>query len=59
MPPRPAPAPGPSSGAAPAPLPAVLRSEELLRGRREVTILHAGSAYRLRLTAKDRLILTK
>jgi hemin uptake protein HemP len=38
---------------------AVLRSEELFRTTREVTILHAGAAYRLRLTANDKLILTK
>jgi hemin uptake protein HemP len=37
----------------------VLNSAELLRGGREVTILHAGEAYRLRVTSKDRLILTK
>jgi hemin uptake protein HemP len=39
--------------------PAVVTSAELLRGRREVTILHAGETYRLRVTSKDRLILTK
>jgi hemin uptake protein HemP len=37
----------------------VLSSADLLRGAREVTILHAGEAYRLRVTSKDRLILTK
>jgi hemin uptake protein HemP len=37
----------------------VLSSADLLRGGREVTILHAGEAYRLRVTSKDRLILTK
>ncbi len=36
-----------------------LRSEELLQGAREVQILHAGEAYRLRVTSKDKLILTK
>lgn len=50
-------APRPAAGLALPP--AVLRSEELLRGLREVTILHAGFAYRLRLTANDKLILTK
>lgn len=39
--------------------PRILTSAELLRGAREVTILHAGEAYRLRVTSKDRLILTK
>jgi hemin uptake protein HemP len=37
----------------------VLTSADLLQGAREVTILHAGEAYRLRVTSKDRLILTK
>ena len=32
---------------------------ELLRGGREVIILHAGERYRLRVTANDKLILTK
>ncbi len=57
-------APAPSAAASPmtarkdAALP-VLRSEDLFRDTREVTILHAGAAYRLRLTANDKLILTK
>lgn len=42
-----------------APEPVVLTSAELLRGAREITILHAGEVYRLRVTSKDRLILTK
>lgn len=42
----------------PAP-PPTLTSAELLRGGRELTILHADEAYRLRLTSRDRLILTK
>jgi hemin uptake protein HemP len=37
----------------------VLTSADLLRGGREVTIVHAGETYRLRLTSRDRLILTK
>jgi hemin uptake protein HemP len=37
----------------------VLRSDELLAGATEVLILHGGDAYRLRLTRKDKLILTK
>jgi hemin uptake protein HemP len=39
--------------------PRVLTSAELLRGAREVAILHAGETYRLRLTRNDKLILTK
>jgi hemin uptake protein HemP len=39
--------------------PPVLRSEDLLRGEREVRILHGGEAYRLRVTSNDKLILTK
>ncbi|MCJ2081798.1 hemin uptake protein HemP [Methylobacterium sp. J-090] len=31
----------------------------LLQGRREIVILHAGAHYRLRVTANDKLILTK
>jgi hemin uptake protein HemP len=34
-------------------------SRDLLRGARELTILHAGEVYRLRVTSNDRLILTK
>ncbi|WP_226382178.1 hemin uptake protein HemP [Falsiroseomonas ponticola] len=36
-----------------------LTSEALLQGAREAVILHAGEVYRLRLTSKDKLILTK
>ena len=32
---------------------------ELLAGGREAIIIHAGERYRLRLTANDKLILTK
>ncbi|MFE1597247.1 hemin uptake protein HemP [Methylobacterium sp. ID0610] len=31
----------------------------LMNGRREIVILHAGARYRLRITANDKLILTK
>jgi hemin uptake protein HemP len=48
-------APGRTLAEAPRPL----TSAEILRGAREITILHAGEAYRLRLTSNDRLILTK
>jgi hypothetical protein len=37
----------------------VIRSAALMKGHREVTILHAGERYRLRITANDKLILTK
>jgi hemin uptake protein HemP len=33
--------------------------QELLGGGKEVIILHAGERYRLRITANDKLILTK
>jgi hemin uptake protein HemP len=41
------------------PPPVTLTSADILRGGREAMILHAGEAYRLRVTSKDRLILTK
>ena len=34
-------------------------SSDLLQGRREIVILHAGSEYLLRITKSDKLILTK
>jgi hemin uptake protein HemP len=36
-----------------------LDSRDLFVGTREITILHAGDAYHLRLTAQNKLILTK
>ncbi|MBI3462356.1 MAG: hemin uptake protein HemP [Planctomycetes bacterium] len=36
-----------------------LESQELLRGEREVLILHSGEVYRLRLTRNGKLILQK
>ncbi|WP_279605726.1 hemin uptake protein HemP [Methylobacterium sp. J-048] len=36
-----------------------IRSANLLQGRREIVIRHAGQRYRLRITANDKLILTK
>ena len=39
--------------------PPVYRSEELLRGHREVWIEHGEEMYRLRLTSAGRLYLTK
>ncbi|KAB1079808.1 hemin uptake protein HemP [Methylobacterium soli] len=44
--------PGPDFGV-------VIRTAALMKGHREVTILHAGERYRLRITANDKLILTK
>ena len=41
------------------PEPEALHSEELLRGAREVRILHGGDAYRLQVTSSGKLILTK
>ena len=38
---------------------AAVLSTVLMNGRREVVILHAGERYRLRITANDKLILTK
>jgi hemin uptake protein HemP len=37
----------------------VIDLRELLGGAREAIILHAGERYRLRVTAKSKLILTK
>lgn len=42
-----------------APAAPALRSEDVLRGRRSVDILHAGARYRLSLTSMGKLILTK
>ena len=39
--------------------PARWRVADLLRGQRVAIIEHAGEEYRLRLTANDKLILTK
>ncbi|AIQ93050.1 hemin uptake protein HemP [Methylobacterium oryzae] len=46
----------------PVPLPepaAEIASARLLQGRREIVIRHGGHTYRLRVTASDKLILTK
>jgi hemin uptake protein HemP len=37
----------------------VIDVRDLLAGGREAIIVHAGERYRLRVTAKDKLILTK
>jgi hemin uptake protein HemP len=39
--------------------PIVYRSDEILRGQREIWIAHAGQMYRLRLTSARKLYLTK
>lgn len=36
-----------------------LDSRDLFDGTREITIVHGGDIYRLRLTAQNKLILTK
>jgi hemin uptake protein HemP len=43
----------------PAPAATTWRSEELLRGAKEVLILHEGELYRLRCTRNGKLILQK
>ncbi|MEZ5866297.1 MAG: hemin uptake protein HemP [Geminicoccaceae bacterium] len=48
----------PGGGAPGAELPAV-DSQALLAGRSSIRIRHAGETYSLRLTRKNRLILTK
>ena len=39
--------------------PLIIRSEDLLQGRREVWIAHRDEMYRLRVTSSGRLYLTK
>jgi hemin uptake protein HemP len=39
--------------------PESITTDELMRGGRELTILHAGDQYRLRITSNGKLILTK
>jgi hemin uptake protein HemP len=43
----------------PPPTPPVIDVRDLLAGGREAVIVHAGERYRLRVTANDKLILTK
>lgn len=56
-------APAPDAPAEPAgrrgPTPPRIDSRELLRGGREVVIVHGGEEYRLRHTSQGKLILTK
>jgi hemin uptake protein HemP len=51
--------PAVSNDQPPPALPVVLRSEELLQGRREILIIHSQEVYHLRLTRSGKLILTK
>ena len=37
----------------------VIEAAQLMRGRRAIGISHHGEIYRLRITSKDKLILTK
>ena len=41
------------------PFPQPIPSDTLFKGDKEVLIVHRGVIYRLRITANDRLILTK
>jgi len=43
----------------PSPSALVVDSSTLLKGQRELIVRHAGSRYRLRLTASNKLIMTK
>jgi hemin uptake protein HemP len=43
----------------PAPRPAIFRSEELFGSAQEIWIEHAGELYRLRITSRGKLLLTK
>jgi hemin uptake protein HemP len=52
----PGPADSPASGD---PLPLTYLTQEIFQGRREVWIEHGNEMYRLRITSKGRLILTK
>lgn len=52
----------PAAADAPGPAPhetPVMDVRALLGGGREIVLLHLGERYRLRITARDRLILTK
>ncbi len=56
--PNPDPAAADASGPTPHETPEV-DVRALLAGGREIILLHLGERYRLRITARDRLILTK
>ncbi len=48
-----------AQGQAPAVQRRCVTSRELLKGDREIAVLHAGQEYRLQVTKNGRLILTK
>lgn len=48
-----------AKGAPPTSAPALLDSQELLRGQNAVSITHNGALYRLQTTRQGKLILTK
>ncbi|MEM7189960.1 MAG: hemin uptake protein HemP [Pseudomonadota bacterium] len=43
----------------PPPAPRLIDSEELLQGRKRITINHEGTEYTLHLTRQNKLLLTK
>jgi hemin uptake protein HemP len=59
LPDSPPPAPVPAFAPVDAPTPPGFDSRDLMRGRREILIRHAGQTYRLRHTRNDKLILVK
>jgi hemin uptake protein HemP len=50
---------GGGGGSTTPPKPRVVETQDLLGPLRELVIVHKGERYRLRITSKDRLILTK
>jgi hemin uptake protein HemP len=48
-----------TESSAPSPISAALPSEKLLRGQKQVEILHNGNLYKLQATKLGKLILTK
>jgi hemin uptake protein HemP len=54
----PGPSPAPLSDAV-SPRPTIFRSEELFGGAQEIWIEHGGEMYRLRITSRGKLLLTK
>jgi len=51
--------PEPAESATPDASTPLVKSEELMQGRRELLIVHCQEVYRLRLTRNGKLILTK
>lgn len=56
---EPTPPPAPAAPRPPADGPPVVSSQEILQGRRELWIDHDGEIYRLRVTSRGKLYLTK